>query len=147
MRQKPIVEIILGVANDVSKASINATANVVGFRCELFFSKGEIADDIPNVFDDDSQNHLYNQVRDKEKLLIVIGLFGDKFKASDKSFDQYGGEGSPYILTNKDEMIPVHTKVKIHRGAEYHIMKVQDHEVYPSVKGQIYFKNLLVPYN
>lgn len=145
-RQKPVIEIILEVINDVSKISINATAGVDGFYCELFYPLNEKVSDVSRVFANDTQEYDYNPVYDKKGQYIVLGVFGDKFRSSDASFDQYGTDNA-YVLTHKDEKLPVNTRIIVYRGKEFHIFKVQEHFVYPSVKGQIYFKNMLVPWN
>lgn len=155
-RKKPVVEIILEVSNKVAKSSIKATSTVVGFYCEVFFPQAPEPNGIPRVFGFDGEDSVYSIVPTRKGKYITLGLFGDNFHpveetgigktAQGATFDPYGGS-NPYILTHKDEKFPVQTKVKIYRGKEKHIMKVQDHEVFPSVKGQIYFKNMLVPFN
>lgn len=142
-----IVDTILNVANEVSKKSIVATSGVVGFRCEVFYPKEPATSDVAQVFGADSQSVVYKSYPDLTKNLIVLGLFGDNFRASDRSFDNSNSEGSPYILTHKDELLPVNSKIKVYRGDEFHLMKVVEHNVYPSIKGQIYYKNLIAPFN
>ncbi len=148
-KKKPILEKIFKVTNNVTKKSINAISNIVGFYCEIYYPKGQLntLDGVKRVFGNDTQKFIYSEVPNKKDNLIVIGLFGDQFKASDASFDNMNGD-EPYILTHKDKKIPKNTKIKIYRGKNYHLMKVQSYKVYPSVlEGQIYYKNMIVPYN
>lgn len=147
VNKKLISDRIFTVANLVTKKSIGASSKVVGAKCELFYPRAPIPDDVPQVFKNDSQNWEYSLVPDITKALIVQGLFGDTFRASDSSFDNYNAD-SPYIQTDMDFKIPKNTKVKIYRGENIFIMKVVEHNVYPSTqKGQIYYKNFIASFN
>lgn len=146
IRKKLIVEKILGVANIVAKKSIKASSGVVGFRCDLFYPRLPVPDDVPRIFDSsvstDSQRFDYSLVPTETKVLLVLGgIFGDNFSDSDSTFDNTRLE-TTWILTDKDYKIPVGTKVHVYREDNLHVLKVIHHDVYPSVKeGQIYHKN------
>lgn len=149
MAKKLVLDTIFKTVNNVAKKSIKAVEPVAGHKVEYFYPVIDPTPDIPQVFNNDTQSFEYRLVPDKTKASIVLGLFGDGFDDSDASFDNYGqGDQDPFILTDKDNLIPKNTKVKIYRGKDnYFLMKIVTHKVYPSVKGRIYYKNMLASFN
>lgn len=149
-RSQTNTERIFKVLNKTTKKVVKAVSKVEGQYCELFYPKPSTQRlDVPKVLDDDAEllGNDYHIVPDKKGNYIVLGIFGDQYRASDSTLDNYDND-QPFILTHKDELIPKLTRVKVYRGKNYFDMKVQEHNVYPSVGiNRIYIKNLLVPFN
>jgi hypothetical protein len=142
-----VLERIFDVANRVAVQTIKAVRIPAGSKCEFFYPQEPPPSDVARVFDNDSQRFIYSTVPNKTDINVVLGIFGDTYKDSDQTFDNYNAE-DPYILTDGVNKIPVNTKVKVYRKKNLFIFKVQKHFVYPSTgKGQIYYKNMLVPWN